>query len=103
MGLRCNELLKAKWWDLDWDSWTLFIGLTKSGEPLLMPISDAAMGHSRSFPGFLTTPAHQRRDSEDSHPKHHGKARAPAIALTLSPSNSGKAFFYSFSSGLALP
>ncbi|MGH8228422.1 MAG: tyrosine-type recombinase/integrase [Steroidobacteraceae bacterium] len=31
MGLRCNELLKAKWEDIDWDMGTLFIGLTKNG------------------------------------------------------------------------
>jgi integrase len=37
------ELLNAKWMDIDWDAGTLFVGLTKNGEPLLAPISDAAM------------------------------------------------------------
>jgi|GEM_PF-470911 len=42
-GLRSVELLKAKWADIDWDMGTLFIGLTKNGEPLLAPLSDAAI------------------------------------------------------------
>ena len=50
MGLRCNELLKAKWEDVDWDMGTLFIGLTKNGEPLLAPISDAAMERFKIIP-----------------------------------------------------
>jgi integrase len=50
MGLRCKELLKAKWEDIDWDMGTLFIGLTKNGEPLLAPISDAAMERLKIIP-----------------------------------------------------
>ena len=50
MGLRCNELLKAKWEDIDWDMGTLFVGLTKNGEPLLTPISEAAMERLKVIP-----------------------------------------------------
>jgi hypothetical protein len=50
MGLRSKELLKAKWEDIDWDMGTLFIGLTKNGEPLLAPISNAAMDRLRIIP-----------------------------------------------------
>lgn len=56
MGLRCNELLKAKWEDIDWDMGTLFIGLTKNGEPLLAPISEAAMERFRIIPRTADNP-----------------------------------------------
>jgi integrase len=42
-GVRLKELLRAKWEDIDWDLKTLFVGLTKNGEPLLVPLSDAAI------------------------------------------------------------
>jgi len=51
-GLRCKELLKAKWKDIDWDRGTLFIGLTKNGDPLLSPLTDEALdsfAHSKDF------------------------------------------------------
>jgi integrase len=41
-GLRVNEILQAKWTDVDWDFRTLFIGLTKNSEPLLSPLGEAA-------------------------------------------------------------
>jgi integrase len=56
MGLRCKELLKAKWDDIDWDMGTLFIGLTKNGEPLLAPISDAAMDRLKIVPRISDNP-----------------------------------------------
>jgi hypothetical protein len=56
MGLRSKELLKAKWEDIDWDMGTLFIGLTKNGEPLLAPISDAAMDRLRAIPRISDNP-----------------------------------------------
>jgi integrase len=36
-GMRMREVLKSKWEHIDWDMGTLFIGLTKNGEPLLAP------------------------------------------------------------------
>jgi integrase len=42
-GLRVNEVLRAKWSDVDWTFKTLFIGLTKNGEPVLTPLSEAAI------------------------------------------------------------
>ncbi len=56
MGLRCNELLKAKWEDIDWDMGTLFIGLTKNGEPLQAPISEAAMDRFKVIPRTSDNP-----------------------------------------------
>ena len=56
MGLRSKELLKAKWEDIDWDMGTLFIGLTKNGEPLLAPISDAAMDRFKIIPRISDNP-----------------------------------------------
>ena len=50
LGLRSVELLNAKWADIDWDAGTLFVGLTKNGEPLLAPISDAAIARLKSIP-----------------------------------------------------
>ncbi len=56
MGLRCNEMLKAKWEDIDWDMGTLFIGLTKNGEPLLAPISEAATERLKIIPRISDNP-----------------------------------------------
>jgi len=49
-GLRCNELLGARWENVDWDHGTLFVGLTKNGEPLLAPLTDAALEQLRAIP-----------------------------------------------------
>jgi integrase len=49
-GLRLNELLKSKWTDVDWDFRTLFVGLTKNGEPVLAPLSDAAVLRLQQIP-----------------------------------------------------
>ena len=56
LGVRSIELLKAKWEDIDWDMGTLFIGLTKNGEPLLAPISEAAMARLKMIPRMAGNP-----------------------------------------------
>jgi integrase len=56
MGVRSNELLKAKWMDLNWDMRTLFVGLTKNGEPLLAPLSEAALARLRVIPRMASNP-----------------------------------------------
>lgn len=48
-GLRL-ELLRAKWSDVDWDFRTLFVGLTKNGEPVLAPLSEAAIQRLQQIP-----------------------------------------------------
>jgi integrase len=55
-GLRMRELLKAKWHDVDWEMGTLFIGLTKNGEPLLAPLSDVALARLRAIPRIAGNP-----------------------------------------------
>jgi integrase len=55
-GLRSTELLNAKWADIDWDMGTLFIGLTKNGEPLLAPLSDAAIARLKMIPRIEGNP-----------------------------------------------
>jgi integrase len=55
-GLRSIELLKAKWADIDWDAGTLFVGLTKNGEPLLAPLSDAALARLKMIPRIANNP-----------------------------------------------
>jgi hypothetical protein len=55
-SLRSTELLKAKWADIDWDMGTLFIGLTKNGEPLLAPLSDAAISRLKLIPRMEGNP-----------------------------------------------
>jgi integrase len=55
-GLRCNELLKAKWKDIDWDRGTLFIGLTKNGDPLLSPLTEEALEQLRAIPRIADNP-----------------------------------------------
>jgi integrase len=42
-GVRRTELLKAQWSDIDWDLRTLYVGQTKNGEPVLAPLSNAAI------------------------------------------------------------
>lgn len=49
-GMRMREVLKAKWENVDWDMGTLFIGLTKNGEPLLAPLSDMAIERLKMIP-----------------------------------------------------
>lgn len=56
LGLRSKELLNAKWNDIDWDIGTLFIGLTKNGEPLLAPLSDAALARLKVVPRVGNNP-----------------------------------------------
>jgi integrase len=55
-GLRTTELLKAKWADIDWEMGTLFIGLTKNGDPLLAPLSDAAVARLQMIPRIAGNP-----------------------------------------------
>lgn len=56
LGLRSIELLKAKWTDIDWDMGTLFVGLTKNGEPLLAPLSDPAIARLKMIPRIANNP-----------------------------------------------
>jgi integrase len=55
-GMRMSEVLKAKWENVDWDMGTLFIGLTKNGEPLLAPLSDLALERLRMIPRISGNP-----------------------------------------------
>lgn len=56
MGVRTKDLLNAKWTDIDWNARTLFVGLTKNGEPLLAPISDAALARLHAIPRISGNP-----------------------------------------------
>jgi len=56
LGLRSKELLHAKWTDIDWDMGTLFVGLTKNGEPLLAPLSYAALARLKVMPRVGNNP-----------------------------------------------
>jgi len=49
-GMRMREVLKAKWEHVDWDMGTLFVGLTKNGEPLLAPLCEAALSRLKMIP-----------------------------------------------------
>jgi integrase len=55
-GLRMRELLRAKWENVDWEIGTLFIGLTKNGEPLLAPLTDAALQRLKCIPRISGNP-----------------------------------------------
>jgi hypothetical protein len=46
----------AKWSDVDWDTGTLFVGLTKNGEPLLAPLGDAAIERLKNIPRIPNNP-----------------------------------------------
>jgi Phage integrase family len=49
-GCRRNEILGAKWSDIDWERRTLYIGKTKNGEALLAPLSHAAISRLKLIP-----------------------------------------------------
>jgi integrase len=55
-GIRRNEILAAKWADVDWDNKTLFIGKTKNGEPVLTPLSRAAIARLKLIPKLKENP-----------------------------------------------
>ena len=55
-GIRRNEVLGAKWADIDWDNRTLFIGKTKNGEPVLTPLSRAAIARLKAIPQLPDNP-----------------------------------------------
>jgi integrase len=55
-GIRRNEILAAKWADVDWDNKTLFIGKTKNGEAVLTPLSRAAIARLKSIPKLRDNP-----------------------------------------------
>lgn len=42
--------------DIDWAAGTLFVGLTKNGEPLLAPLSDEALARLRRIPRLADNP-----------------------------------------------
>ncbi|HUZ31872.1 MAG TPA: site-specific integrase [Xanthobacteraceae bacterium] len=55
-GIRRNELLAAKWADVDWDNKTLYIGKTKNGDPVLTPLSRAAIARLKVIPKLKDNP-----------------------------------------------
>lgn len=55
-GLRRNEILAAKWADIDWDNKTLYIGKTKNGESVLTALSRAAIARLKIIPRLHDNP-----------------------------------------------
>ena len=55
-GVRRNEILAAKWADIDWDNNTLYIGKTKNGEPVLTPLGRAAIARLKMIPRLHDNP-----------------------------------------------
>jgi integrase len=55
-GVRRSEILTAKWSDVDWDNRTLYIGKTKNGDPVLAPLSRAAIVRLNRIPRFDDNP-----------------------------------------------
>lgn len=78
-GLRTTELLKAKWADVDWEMGTLFIGLTKNGDPLLSPLSDGAIARLQMIPRIADNPYILCGRS----PGGHFKALGPVLERVL--------------------
>jgi integrase len=56
IGVRKKELLRAQWSDVDWGQRTLSIGRTKNGEPLLAPLSLAAIERLEMIPRIEGNP-----------------------------------------------
>jgi integrase len=55
-GVRRNEILAAKWADIDWDNKTLYIGKTKNGEAVLTPLGRAAITRLKLIPRLHDNP-----------------------------------------------
>jgi integrase len=55
-GVRRSEILAAKWSDVDWDNGTLYIGETKNGDPVLTPLSRAAIARLNMIPKSADNP-----------------------------------------------
>jgi integrase len=55
-GVRRSEILAAKWVDIDWDNKTLYVGKTKNGEPVLAPLSRAAIARLKKIPRLKDNP-----------------------------------------------
>jgi integrase len=55
-GIRRSEMLAAKWEDVDWEHRTLFVGKTKNGEPVLAPLSRAAIARLKIIPRLENNP-----------------------------------------------
>jgi integrase len=55
-GVRRSEILAAKWSDVDWDNGTLYIGETKNGDPVLTPLSRAAITRLNMIPKSADNP-----------------------------------------------
>src|SRR5882757_6993432 len=55
-GVRRNEILAAKWADIDWDNKTLYIGKTKNGEAVLTPLGRAAIARLKIIPRLHDNP-----------------------------------------------
>jgi hypothetical protein len=55
-GVRRNEILAAKWADIDWENKTLYIGKTKNGEPVLTPLGCAAIARLKIIPRLHGNP-----------------------------------------------
>jgi integrase len=55
-GIRRSEVLAAKWSDIDWDNKTLYVGTTKNGEPVLAPLSRAAIARLNVIPELKDNP-----------------------------------------------
>lgn len=55
-GVRRNEILAAKWADIDWDNKTLYIGKTKNGEAVLTSLGRAAIARLKLIPRLRDNP-----------------------------------------------
>ena len=56
IGVRKQELRRTQWNDVDWNQRTLSIGRTKNGEPLLAPLSIAAIDRLKMIPRIEGNP-----------------------------------------------
>lgn len=80
LGLRKIELLKAKRADIDWRGRTLFIGYTKNGEAILVPLSDTAVALFASLPEVDGNPYFFAGRKREHHLTDLGEALKRALA-----------------------
>lgn len=53
-GLRSGNIVKLRWEHIDFEHGTIFVGMTKNGSPITVPLSRAAKSALLSYPGLAS-------------------------------------------------
>lgn len=54
-GLRSGNIVMLRWEHIDFENQKIFVGMTKNGSPITVPLSRAAMSALLAYPGLAST------------------------------------------------